>query len=101
MPSLFEQALANADKTIENVMMREWLINGKPYQATYDETQHIFNGLHRSDDVAVNGTEYTLTLFRSSGYKPRVNDKVVGANKKKFLVKAYHFIDQLIVLQLE
>lgn len=100
MPSLFEQAFAKADSVIERVMMSEWLINGKPYPATYDEAPHIMEGLHVSDEQALNGTLRTLTLFRSSGYKPRLDHKVVQG-EKKYLVKSYHYIDQMIVLQLE
>ncbi|MWQ31038.1 phage tail protein [Glaesserella parasuis] len=101
MPSLFEQAFAKADSVIERVMMSEWLINGKPYPATYDEAPHIMEGLHVSvDQQALNGTLRTLTLFRSSGYKPRLDHKVVQG-EKKYLVKSYHYVDQTIVLQLE
>ncbi|MDD2167376.1 phage tail protein [Glaesserella parasuis] len=100
MPSLFEQAFAKADSVIERTMMSEWLINGKPYPATYDEAPHIMEGLHVWDEQALNGTLRTLTLFRSSGYKPRLDHKVVQG-EKKYLVKSYHFVDQMIVLQLE
>lgn len=100
MPSLFEQALLLADQTITQTMMSQWLINNKPYPATYDEAPHIMEGLHSSEDQALNGTLRTLTLFRTSGYKPRLDDRVVG-NGKKYLVKSYHFVDGMIVLQLE
>ncbi|AGI35711.1 TPA: phage tail protein [Mannheimia haemolytica] len=100
MSSPFEQAIAAADQTIQQTMMSEWLIGGKPYPAVYDEAPAIFNGLHSADERAIHGTERTLTLFRASGYKPRLDDRVSG-NGKKYLVKSYHFVDQLIVLQLE
>lgn len=100
MPSLFEQALNGADRVITQTMMSEWLINNKPYSATYDEAPHIMDGLHSSEDQAIKGTLRTLTLFRSSGYKPRLDDRVIGYGKKYF-VKSYHFIDGMIVLQLE
>lgn len=100
MSSPFEQALSAADQTIQATMMSEWLIGGKPYPAVYDEAPAIFNGLHSSDEQAIHGTERTLTLFRASGYKPRLDDRVSG-NGKKYLVKSYHFVDSLIVLQLE
>lgn len=92
--------MAAADQTIQQTMMSEWLIGGKPYPAAYDEAPAIFNGLRGSDDRAIQGTERTLTLFRHSGYKPRLDDRVAG-NGKKYLVKSYHYVDQLIVLQLE
>ncbi|AHG87325.1 bacteriophage tail protein [Bibersteinia trehalosi USDA-ARS-USMARC-190] len=100
MSSPFEQAMAAADQTIQQTMMSEWLIGGKPYPATYDEAPAVFEGLHSRDERAIHGTERTLTLFRASGYKPRLDDRVSG-NGKKYLVKSYHFVDQLIVLQLE
>lgn len=101
MSSPFEQAMAAADRTITQIMMSEWLIGGKPYPATYDEAPAIFNGVHsNNDDRAIHGTERTLTLFRTSGYKPRLDDRVSG-NGKKYLVKSYHFVDDLIVLRLE
>lgn len=37
MSSPFEQAIAAADQTIQQTMMSEWLIGGKPYPATFDE----------------------------------------------------------------
>lgn len=100
MPSVFEQALSQADKAIESVMMSEWAINGKPYPAVFDEAPRIMEGFHSHEDQALNGTLRTLTLYRTSGYKPRLDDKVVG-NGKKYLLKSYHFVDGLIVLQLE
>lgn len=100
MPSPFEQAMATADQTIQSTMMSEWLIGGKPYPAIYDEAPAVFEGLLSRDERAINGTARTLTLFRTSGYKPKLDDRVSG-NGKKYLVKSYHFVDQLIVLQLE
>lgn len=100
MPSVFDAALSQADKAIESVMMSQWLINGKPYSATYDEAPRIMEGFHSQEEQALNGTLRTLTLFRTSGYKPRLDDRVAG-NGKKYLVKSYHFVDGLIVLQLE
>lgn len=100
MSSPFEQALAQADQTISQIMMSEWLINNQPYPATFDETPRIMEGFHSSEEQALNGTLRTLTLFRSSGYKPRLDDRVTG-NGKKYLVKSYHLVDGMIVLQLE
>lgn len=100
MSSPFEQALSAADQTIQATMMSEWLIGGKPYPATYDESPAVFDSLMSRDERAINGTARTLTLFRTSGYKPKLDDRVSG-NGKKYLVKSYHFVDQLIVLQLE
>lgn len=92
--------MATADQTIQATMMSEWLIGGKPYPAMYDEAPAVFEGLLSHDERAINGTARTLTLFRTSGYKPKLDDRVSG-NGKKYLVKSYHFVDQLIVLQLE
>lgn len=102
MPSPFDQAMATADQTIQATMMSEWLIGGKPYPAIYDEAPAVFDGIHIRNETpkVINGTERTLTLFRTSGYKPKLDDRVSG-NGKKYLVKSYHFVDQLIVLQLE
>lgn len=44
MSSPFEQALSLADQTITQTMMSEWLINNKPYPATYDEAPRIMEG---------------------------------------------------------
>lgn len=100
MVSLFEQAMATADQTIQQTMMSEWKIGGKTYPAMYDEAPAVFDSLMSRDERTINGTARTLTLFRTSGYRPRVDDSVAG-NGKRYLVKSYHFIDQLIVLQLE
>lgn len=100
MSSLFEQAMAVADQTIQHTMMSEWVIGETPYPAIYDEAPAIFDGLQSRDERTIHGTERTLTLFQASGYKPKLNDRVSG-NGKKYLVKSYHFVDHLIVLQLE
>lgn len=100
MSSPFDNALAGADLAITQTMMSEWLINNVAYLAVYDESPRIMDGFHSLEDHAINGTTRTLTLFRSSGYKPRLDHKVVGLGKK-YLIKSYHFMDGLIVLQLE
>lgn len=101
MSSPFEQALAKADKAITEIMMSPWLIEGVPYPASYDEEPQRFEGiLQPNEEYRVNGTKRTLTLFKGCGYRPHVGDRVEQGNKQ-FIVKAFNFIDQLIVLQLE
>ncbi|MDK9430936.1 phage tail protein [Gallibacterium anatis] len=97
----FEQALAQADKAITDIMMSPWLIDGVIYPATYDEVPQRFEGmLQYNEEYRVNGTKRTLTLFKESGYRPRVGDRAEQGDKQ-FLVKAFELVDQLIILQLE
>lgn len=100
MSSPFELAMVAADRDIQNVMMSEWLIRGNPYLATYDEGAKMFEGIHTSEESAMNGTARTLTLFRSSGYKPRINDQVERDNKV-FFVKSWYYEDDLLIIRLE
>ena len=66
--SPFDDALAQADKVISDVMMSVYVINGKEYKAVLDEEPRVMGG--GGDDYLINGTTRTLTLFKSSGYKP-------------------------------
>lgn len=101
MSNLFEEALAQADKAIERIMMSPWLIEDVPYLAAYDEEPQRFDGmLQYNEEYRVNGTKRTLTLFKESGYRPRVGDRAEQGDKQ-FLVKAFELVDQLIILQLE
>lgn len=52
------------------------------------------------DDYLINGTTRTLTLFKSSGYKPKLGD-VITASNVKYVVRGFSFEDGKIVLQLE
>ena len=52
------------------------------------------------DDYLINGTTRTLTLFKSSGYKPKLGD-VIAASNAKYVVRGFSFEDGKIVLQLE
>ena len=65
--SPFDVALAQADKVISDVMMSVYVINGKEYKAVLDETP--------KEMEPMNGIYRTLTLFKSSGYKPGKGDK--------------------------
>lgn len=100
MPSLFERALAKADQAISSVMMSDWEIGGVNYPAVFDETPRMMEGLVMSDDPRVNGTERTLTLYRTSGYKPKIGH-IAEQGSRRFAVKAFRFRDGLIELQLE
>ena len=82
--SPFDDALAQADKVISDVMMSVYVINGKDY----------------SDDYLINGTTRTLTLFRSSGYKPKLGD-VITTKTSEYVVRGFSFEDGKILLQLE
>ena len=101
MPNLFEQALAQADQAIAGVVMSNWEIGGVFYPAVFDETPRMMDGLITpSDELRINGTDRTLTLFRTSGYKPKINH-IAQQGDKRYLVKAFRFQDGLILLQLE
>ncbi|WGE69896.1 phage tail protein [Actinobacillus equuli subsp. haemolyticus] len=100
MCSPFEQAMEQADQVIMAMMMSEWQIQGQPYPAVYDESPKVFEGLHFNEDTAINGTARTLTLYRSSGYKPRIGDEAVREGKV-FFVKSYYYQDNLLILRLE
>lgn len=97
--SPFDAAIAQADKVISDVMMSVYVINGKKYKAVIDETPKVMSGNY-SDDYLINGTTRTLTLFRTTGYKPKLGD-VITAFNAKYVVRGFSFEDGKIVLQLE
>jgi hypothetical protein len=96
MPSLFDKALAQADAVISSVMMSAFIIGGKRYQAVLDEAPNLMS----YEDNRVNGTTRTLTMFKSSGYSPKLGD-VVKQGRAEYIVRGFSFSDELIVLQLE
>lgn len=96
--SPFDVAIAQADKVISDVMMSVYVINGKEYKAVLDEEPRVMGG--GGDDYLINGTTRTLTLFKSSGYKPKLGD-VITASNAKYVVRGFSFEDGKIVLQLE
>ena len=100
MLSPFQVAMGQADQTIQGVMMSDWKIDGVLYPAVLDETPRIMDTLLSRDEPRVNGTERTLTLFQSSGYKPKINH-IVQQGAKRYIVKAFSFQDDLIILQVE
>ena len=97
--SPFDNALAQADKVISDVMMSVYVINGKKYKAVLDETLKVMGGNY-SDDYLINGTTRMLTLFRASGYKPKLGD-VITTKTGEYVVRGFSFEDGKIVLQLE
>lgn len=97
--SPFDAAIAQADKVISDVMMSVYVINGKKYKAVLDETPKVMSGNY-GDDYLINGTTRTLTLFRSSGYKPKLGD-VITTKISEYVVRGFSFEDGKIVLQLE
>lgn len=90
--SPFDDALARADKVITDVMMSVYVINGKKYKAVLDESP--------KEVEPINGVYRTLTLFKSSGYKPKKND-LVTINNIDYLVSGFSFNSGTIILQLE
>lgn len=96
MPSLFDKALAQADAVISSVMMSAFIIGGKRYQAVLDEAPNLMS----YEDNRVNGTTRTLTMFKSSGYSPKLGD-IVKQGRAEYIVRGFGFSDELIVLQLE
>lgn len=100
MSSPFEQALTQADKAIEQQIMNQWQIGEHSYPAIFDEAPQQFEGFIQQEQYRVNGTQRTLTLFRASGYLPRVGD-IAKRAEQSFVVKAVSYQDQLIILQLE
>lgn len=96
MPSLFDKALAQADAVISSVMMSAFIIGGKRYQAVLDEAPNLMG----YEDNRVNGTTRTLTMFKSSGYSPKLGD-IVKQGRVEYIVRGFSFSDELIVLQLE
>lgn len=100
MPSPFDLALAKADRVIGGVMMSEWQIGGENYPAVFDESPRMFEGILTNDETRINGTDRSLTLYRTSGYKPKVNH-IAEQGENRYLVKAFSFQDGLIILQLE
>ena len=97
--SPFDVAIAQADKVISDVMMSVYVINGKKYKAVLDEVPKVMSGNY-GDDYLINGTTRTLTLFRSSGYKPKLGD-VITTKNSEYVVRGFSFEDGKIVLQLE
>ncbi|MDE8035738.1 phage tail protein [Actinobacillus equuli subsp. equuli] len=95
MSNPFEQALLKADDIIAHTIMQAITINGADYRAVFDEAPRIMDQVQ-----AMEGTERTVTLYRTSGYLPRKGDRV-SLNGREYRVTAFRFIDQLIVLQLE
>ena len=96
--SPFDVAIAQADKVISDVMMSVYVINGKKYKAVLDEEPRVMGG--GGDDYLINGTTRTLTLFKSSGYKPKLGD-VITASNAEYIIRGFSFEDGKIVLQLE
>lgn len=90
--SPFDDALAQADNVISDVMMSVYVINGKKYKAVLDESP--------KEVEPINGVYRTLTLFKSSGYKPKKNDRVI-INNIDYLVSGFSFNSGTIILQLE
>ncbi|MDG6894528.1 phage tail protein [Volucribacter amazonae] len=95
MLSPFEQALAKAEQDIQQLMMNEWLIQNQPYPALLDESPNVMG-----DDPIINGTCRTLTLFKSSGYQPKLGHQV-SRGQQHYVVRGFSFSDELIILQLE
>ena len=98
--SPFDDALAQADKVITDVMMSVYVINGKKYKAVLDETPKVMSGNYYSEDYLINGTTRTLTLFKASGYKPKLGD-IITSSTEEYVVRGFSFEDKKIVLQLE
>lgn len=96
MPSVFDKALSKADSVIGSVMMSAFIINGKRYQAVLDESPNLMS----YEDNRVNGTTRTLTLFKSSGYLPKLGD-LIKQGRAEYTVGGFSFNDELIILQLE
>lgn len=96
MPSVFDNVFMRAEQTITHTMMNEWLIQNQPYQAVLDEDPNLMS----EADYRINGTVRTLTLFKSTGYKPKLGHKV-NRGKESYLVRGFSFVDNTIVLQLE
>ena len=82
----------SADKVITDVMMSVYVINGKEYKAVLDETP--------KEMEPMNGVYRTLTMFKSSGYKPKKGDKTT-INGVDYVVTGFTFNSGTIMLQLE
>lgn len=100
MPSPFDLALAQADSVIARTIMSEYMINGKPYQAVYDEVPREFDQVGSNSNWALNGSYRTLTLFKTRGYKPKRGD-VVMIEGKRYGVTGFGYHDGYLVLQVE
>lgn len=98
--SPFDDALAQADNVISDVMMSVYVINGKKYKAVLDESPKLMSGNYYTDDYLINGTTRTLTLFKASGYKPKLGDIIISSTEE-YVVRGFSFEDKKIVLQLE
>lgn len=90
--SPFDDALAQADKVISDVMMPVYVINGKKYKAVLDESPR--------EVEPINGVYRTLTLFKSSGYKLKKNDRAT-INNIDYIISGFSFNSGTIILQLE
>lgn len=100
MPSPFDVALAQADSVIARTIMSEYMINGKLYQAVYDEIPREIDPTGYSGALALNGAYRTLTLFKTQGYRPKRGDVVV-INGKRYGVTGFGYRDGYLVLQVE
>ncbi|AVI99059.1 ATP-binding sugar transporter from pro-phage family protein [Haemophilus influenzae] len=80
-------------------MMSVYVINGKKYKAVLDESPKLMSGNY-TDDYLINGTTRTLTLFKASGYKPKLGDIIISSTEE-YVVRGFSFEDGKIVLQLE
>ena len=76
--------------------MSAFTINGKRYQAVLDESPNLM----QYEDNRINGTTPTLTLFKSSGYQPKMGD-LIKQGRAEYIVRGFNFNDELIILQLE
>ncbi|MBV7389019.1 hypothetical protein KRX11_10305 [Pasteurellaceae bacterium TAE3-ERU1] len=92
MPSPFDEALAHADVVISDTMMSEYQINGEKYLAVFDESPHELEPM--------TSTYKTLTLYKTSGYRPRKGDSVIVGDRA-YLVTSYTTRDGLITIHLE
>lgn len=92
MLSPFDEALAQADNVITDVMMSAYVINGKKYKAVLDEIP--------KEMEPMSGIYRTLTLFKTSGYKPRKNDRVT-IKGVDYVVTGFTFNSGTIMLQIE
>lgn len=102
MRSPFDESLEQADDTILSTMMSDFEINGAIYPAVYDEENRTMEGILSANELstAAQSTARRLTLFRKSGYKPRVGDEV-SKNGKTYFVKSYYYEDGLLILRIE
>lgn len=100
MSSPFEQALRQAEEAIAQQIMTPWHIGEGQYPAVFDESPHPFEGFIQPEQYRINGTQRTLTLLASSGYRPKIG-AIASQGGRQFVVKAVAYQDGLIILQLE